>query len=63
MSYCHPEDTSEQIPDRLNQKTEDVLQFINSEIIRHPSDLTQVLDLSPLEGRFVSSFHQRILPS
>ena len=35
-------------------RTEEVVQFISSETAQHPSDLTQVFDRSPFEGRFVS---------
>jgi len=33
-------------------RTEDVVRFISSETVQHPSDLTQVFDRSPFEGRF-----------
>jgi len=50
--------------DRIDQKTEDVMQFMHSEITQHPPDLVQALDLTRFLGKdffFVISTGRRNL--
>ena len=47
-------------------RTEDVVRFTSLEAAQHPSDLTQVFDRSPFEGRFrifASIFSPNLGPS